>query len=295
VDQSHADLQEDKQPRDELEAMLAVQMGAIHQATMMMARRLNHMDNITQQDAAERALNKLARTYATQMETLKRYRTGGQQKVTVEHVTVNQGGKAICPEGEALKQFRRNYLDPNSGPTGKDTARNRALKEVCQVCPSKAKCCPNAEARKINREETEDARQVARDIAKTRQYDNSMKLRKKSKYYLPTSNGFWGSDDCDYAARAAQMTNSCSPQPPKTSANWPRSFLHLSKREKPDQKSARVMIWTPLSALATRCFSTEWAVRRTSPRHALMAALSIAAFLRKISYVRLELESCHRG
>ncbi len=83
------------QPRDELEAMLAVQMGAIHQATMMMARRLNHVENIAQQDAAERALNKLARTYSTQMEALKRYRTGGQQKVTVEHVTVNQGGQAI--------------------------------------------------------------------------------------------------------------------------------------------------------------------------------------------------------
>ena len=83
------------QPRDELEAMLAVQMGAIHQATMMMARRLNHVDTTTQQDAAERALNKLARTYATQMDALKRYRTGGQQKVTVEHVTVNKGGQAI--------------------------------------------------------------------------------------------------------------------------------------------------------------------------------------------------------
>ncbi len=83
------------QPRDELEAMLAVQMAAIHQATMMMARRLNHVETIPQQDAAERALNKLARTYATQMEALKRYRTGGQQKVTVEHVTVNAGGQAI--------------------------------------------------------------------------------------------------------------------------------------------------------------------------------------------------------
>lgn len=50
------------QPRDELEAMVAVQMGAIHRATMMMARRLNHVENIPQQDAAERALNKLART-----------------------------------------------------------------------------------------------------------------------------------------------------------------------------------------------------------------------------------------
>ena len=85
----------------------------------------------------------------------------------------------ICPEGHALKQFRRNYSDPNRRPTGKGTARYRALKEVCQACPSKAKCCPNAEARKITREEHEDARQVARDIAKTHQYDISMKLRKK--------------------------------------------------------------------------------------------------------------------
>ncbi|WP_099828007.1 hypothetical protein [Oceaniglobus indicus] len=83
------------QPRDELETMLAVQMGAIHQATMMMARRMNLVETIRQQDAAERALNKLARTYVTQMEALKRYRTGGQQKVTVEHVTVNKGGQAI--------------------------------------------------------------------------------------------------------------------------------------------------------------------------------------------------------
>jgi hypothetical protein len=29
------------------------------------------------------------------MEALKRYRTGGQQKVTVEQFTVNEGGQAI--------------------------------------------------------------------------------------------------------------------------------------------------------------------------------------------------------
>lgn len=83
------------QPRDELETLLAVQMGAIHSATMVMARRVNLVNSLAQQEAAERALNKLARTYAMQMEALKRYRTGGTQKVTVEHVTVNAGGQAI--------------------------------------------------------------------------------------------------------------------------------------------------------------------------------------------------------
>jgi len=58
---------------------------------MAMARRLNQSDNILHRDSAERAFNKLARTFTTQMEALKRYRTGGQQRVVVEHVTVRAG------------------------------------------------------------------------------------------------------------------------------------------------------------------------------------------------------------
>lgn len=83
------------QPRDELEAMLGAQMGAIHAATMMIARRLNHVETIPQQDAAERAFNKLARTYAVQMEALKSYRCKGTQVVRVERVTVESGGQAV--------------------------------------------------------------------------------------------------------------------------------------------------------------------------------------------------------
>ncbi len=83
------------EPRDQVEAMLATQMAAVHMAIMTFARRLAHVENIPQQDSAERAFNKLARTFASQVEALKRYRTGGEQKVTVEHVTVNEGGQAI--------------------------------------------------------------------------------------------------------------------------------------------------------------------------------------------------------
>tara|TARA_R110002049_G_scaffold295244_1_gene482471 strand:- start:133 stop:1518 length:1386 start_codon:yes stop_codon:yes gene_type:complete len=90
-----------------------------------------------------------------------------------------ENNQYICPEGEPLKQFRRNYSDQNRGPTGKGVAKYQALKHTCQACPSKMKCCPNADARKITREEHEDARQVARDIAKTKQYAISMRLRKK--------------------------------------------------------------------------------------------------------------------
>jgi len=53
------------------------------------------VETLPQQDSAERAFNKLARTFTTQIEALKRYRTGGQQRMVVEHVTVNEGGQAI--------------------------------------------------------------------------------------------------------------------------------------------------------------------------------------------------------
>jgi len=83
------------QPKDQLETMLAAQMAAVQMLTMDFARRLNSADNIPQRDSLERAFNKLARTFVAQLETLKRYRSSGEQKVTVEHVTVNEGGKAI--------------------------------------------------------------------------------------------------------------------------------------------------------------------------------------------------------
>ncbi|WP_157182085.1 hypothetical protein [Methylobacterium sp. WSM2598] len=82
-------------PRDEIEAMLASQMAAVHMATMTFARRLAHVENIPQQDSAERAFNKLARTFTTQIEALKRYRSDGSQTVRVERVTVEAGGQAI--------------------------------------------------------------------------------------------------------------------------------------------------------------------------------------------------------
>jgi DNA topoisomerase IB len=71
-------------PRDQIESMLATQMAGIHTATMW-----------TRLDSTERALNKLARTFAGHVEALKRYRTGGEQSVTVQHVSVSDGGQAI--------------------------------------------------------------------------------------------------------------------------------------------------------------------------------------------------------
>ena len=83
------------EPKDELETLLGLQMVSVHLATMTFTRRLAHVETIAQQDSAERALNRLMRTYVAQLEALKRYRTGGEQKVLVQHVNVNDGGQAI--------------------------------------------------------------------------------------------------------------------------------------------------------------------------------------------------------
>ena len=83
------------EPKDELETMLAMQMVAVHMATMTFTRRLAHVETLAQQDSAERALNRLMRTYVAQMEALKRYRTGGEQRVVVQHIDIREGGQAI--------------------------------------------------------------------------------------------------------------------------------------------------------------------------------------------------------
>ena len=83
-------------PRDGLEVMLCSQLVALHSQSMEFMRRgmLPEQTN----DGVDRNVNratKLLRTFATMAECLRTYRGGGQQKVTVEHVTVQAGGQAI--------------------------------------------------------------------------------------------------------------------------------------------------------------------------------------------------------
>ena len=54
------------EPRDQIETMLAAQMAGIHNTIMTFTRRLANAENIPEQDSAERALNKLARTFVSQ-------------------------------------------------------------------------------------------------------------------------------------------------------------------------------------------------------------------------------------
>ena len=57
--------------------------------------------------------------------------------------------------------------------------RYRASKADCDACPLKPRRCPGQPVRKILRSISEGARQIARDIAKTDDYEISRTLRKK--------------------------------------------------------------------------------------------------------------------
>jgi hypothetical protein len=76
--------------------MIAAQLLAVHNAAMECYRRAKiggqtfegMRENLNQ-------ANKLSRTYTNLLEALNRHRGKGQQKVTVEHVHVHEGGQAV--------------------------------------------------------------------------------------------------------------------------------------------------------------------------------------------------------
>lgn len=82
-------------PKGSIEGMLAAQMACVHLATMRSACRLALTSDLAQQESLTRALTRLARTYAAQMEALGRHRSNGACAITVQNLSVQDGGKAV--------------------------------------------------------------------------------------------------------------------------------------------------------------------------------------------------------
>jgi hypothetical protein len=77
-------------PGDEVEGMLAAQMVATHLAAMGCLRRAQAPGQTFEgRDMNLRHATKLTRTYTMQVESLKRYRSKGEQRVVVQHQHVN--------------------------------------------------------------------------------------------------------------------------------------------------------------------------------------------------------------
>jgi hypothetical protein len=84
------------EPRDALEGMLIGQLIAAHIAAMGCYRLAMVGDQTVEmwRESLNQA-KKLSRTYADLAEALDRHRGKGQQRITVEHVSVHAGGQAI--------------------------------------------------------------------------------------------------------------------------------------------------------------------------------------------------------
>jgi hypothetical protein len=91
-------------PRDEIEGMLSAVLIALNFAVLECVRCAHRDDQLLNvRWAALNQANKGARTMATIVDALNRYRGKVQQKVRVEHVQVNYGGQAIVGSIETGK------------------------------------------------------------------------------------------------------------------------------------------------------------------------------------------------
>ena len=84
-----------------------------------------------------------------------------------------------CPAGNALRREWRPFKNPRTHITKADTIVYRSSKSGCSACPMKHRCCPNTSIRKIARSLHEGARDIARQIATTPEYQRSRCERKK--------------------------------------------------------------------------------------------------------------------
>jgi len=89
-------------PKDKIEGMIGAQLVVCHIASMECYRRAMLPDNsFDQRHGNLNSANKLSRTYSALVESLNRHRGKGQQKMTVEHVHVYEGGQAIVGNVES--------------------------------------------------------------------------------------------------------------------------------------------------------------------------------------------------
>jgi len=84
-----------------------------------------------------------------------------------------------CPGGKCLQQYRYQRNFERSGVTKANTRIYRASKFDCGSCALKQKCCPGQPMRKIIRSVHEAARDVARRLRDTLEYQQSRRDRKK--------------------------------------------------------------------------------------------------------------------
>src|SRR3954467_3368741 len=156
----------------------------------------------------------------------------------------------FCPAGKVLT---------TTGHIGPDHAlRYQASLPDCRACVLKPKCCPKMPSRRIVRDVNEDARDIARALAKTEAFARSRRDRKRVEMLFahlkrilrlprppactppPCASGGFG-----YAPHAARKMSSRSPQSRKTyaaSQNWSLDRHQRSMHLLPNQRGAKSLV-----------------------------------------------------
>ena len=91
---------------------VAIQMVGIHAMSMEMMRRSMISDqSFDGVNSGVNRISKLTKTFISQLEALNKHRGKGQQKMTVAHVHVNEGGQAVIgnvARGGRMKEKNQN-------------------------------------------------------------------------------------------------------------------------------------------------------------------------------------------
>ncbi len=129
-------------PQDEAEALLAAQMVGVHWTAMDLLRQAGATDSRFHFNDAGNMAVKLLRTYTAQLETLKRYRSAGEQRVVVQHQHVN-----VTADRAAVQVNGGAAPDPGGrGATSKAEEQSHAQADPAALAyaPEPAMPCPNS-------------------------------------------------------------------------------------------------------------------------------------------------------
>ena len=128
----------DFQPRDAIEAGLITQATALYQHGMDRLGRAGRSDTIPKSESQVNMAIKLLRLRNETIEAIIRYRRGGEQRVIVQHVNVNDGGQAIVGHvttggGGLLENGGKNPCSESAAQRPDQMAIDHAVSQQCQT------------------------------------------------------------------------------------------------------------------------------------------------------------------
>ena len=112
-------------PQDQLEAILLAQMAVIDLTFFENRNNLQWFEYASPRDDSTIAMSKLARTFIVQMDALKRYRSKGEQ-----NVTVSDGGQAIV--GDVHQEAKAADTPASPHPPALSYSEERPMEPIGQ-------------------------------------------------------------------------------------------------------------------------------------------------------------------